>query len=91
MDFFYGLDNGNYATFKATIINGITAGSIAQPENLNEMYLLAAQWLKTTGPAPAGLASTFAMKLDLPEKPKPGRQRRENDKEQNKNKDKESE
>jgi hypothetical protein len=23
MDFFYGLDNGRYATFKATIINGI--------------------------------------------------------------------
>jgi hypothetical protein len=36
MDFFYGLDNGRYAAFKATIINGITAGSIDQPENLNE-------------------------------------------------------
>jgi hypothetical protein len=55
------------------------------------MYLLAAQWLKTTGPAPTGLASTFATKLDLPEKPKPGRQRRENDKEQDKNNNKESE
>ncbi len=71
MDFFYGLDYGRYATFKATIINGITAGSIDQPENLNEMYLLAAQWLKMTGPSAMGLASTFAIKLDLPEKPKP--------------------
>jgi hypothetical protein len=90
MDFFYGLDNGRYATFKATIINGITAGSIAQPENLNEMYLLAAQWLKTTGPSPAGLASTFALKIDLLDKPKPGRQRREKEKEKEQDKVKES-
>ena len=80
MDFFYGLDNGRYATFKATIINGITAGSIDQPENLNEMYLLAAQWLKTTGPSATGLASTFAIKLDLPEKPKPEKVKREQEK-----------
>jgi hypothetical protein len=51
------------------------------------MYLLAAQWLKTSGPAPAGLASTFALKMDLPEKPKPGRQRRENEKQQDKTKE----
>lgn len=71
MDFFFGLDNGGYANFKATIINGITAGSIGQLENLNEMHLLAAQLLKTTGLTQAGLASTFARKLDLPDKPKP--------------------
>ena len=46
MDFFHGLDNARYASFKAEIINGLTAGSIAQPKDLNAMYLLAKQWLK---------------------------------------------
>jgi hypothetical protein len=86
MDFLFGLDYGRCDTFKATIINGITAGSITQPKNLNEMYLLAAQGLKTTGPAQAGLASTFAMKPDLPDKPKPEQQKWEKEKEQEKTK-----
>jgi len=47
MDFFNRLDNGRYASFKAEIINGLTAGSIKQPADFNEMYLLANQWLKT--------------------------------------------
>ena len=67
------------------------AASIDQPENLNEMYLLAAQWLKMTGPTQAGLAGTFAMKLDLPEKSKPYKQRRDKEKEQEKAKTSESE
>jgi hypothetical protein len=37
-----------------------------QPATLNEMYLLANQWLKTTGVTQSGLASTFATKLDMP-------------------------
>jgi hypothetical protein len=32
---------------------------------LNDMYLLANQWLKTTGPSQSGLARTFAIKLDM--------------------------
>ena len=46
MDFFNGLDNGRYASFKAEIVNGLTAGSIQQPADLNAMYLLANQCLK---------------------------------------------
>ena len=46
MDFFNGLDNGRYSSFKAEIINGLTAGSMKQPADLNEMYLLANQWLR---------------------------------------------
>ncbi len=41
------------------------------------MYLLAAQWLKTTGLSATGLARTFAIKLDLPEKSKPEKVKRE--------------
>ncbi len=31
MDFFDGLDNGCYAKFKKSILNGMTAGSVTQP------------------------------------------------------------
>jgi hypothetical protein len=57
--FFYGLDNGRYAEFKKSILNGMTTGSVTQPATLNEMYLLANQWLKTTGVSQSGLAITF--------------------------------
>jgi hypothetical protein len=66
MDFFDGLDNGCYAELKKSILNGMTAGSVMQPATLNKMYLLANQWLKTTGTAQSGLASTFMTKLDMP-------------------------
>jgi hypothetical protein len=67
MDFFDGLENARYAEFKKSILNGMTAGSVTQPAMLNEMYLLANQWLKTTGSTQSGLASTFVTKLDMPD------------------------
>jgi hypothetical protein len=67
IDFFDGLDNGRYAEFKKLILNGMTAASVAQPASLNEMYLLANQWLKTTGTTQSGLASTFVTKLNMPD------------------------
>ena len=48
MDFFRGLDNARYASFKTEIMNGLTSKAIKQPDSLNTMYLLANQWLKTT-------------------------------------------
>jgi len=69
MDFFHGLDNRRYASFKAEIINGLTAGSIVQPKDLNAMYLLANQWLKTAKSHPTGLATTFNTTLDLQDPP----------------------
>jgi hypothetical protein len=45
MDFFDGLDNACYAEFKVSILNGLTTGSVTQPETLNEMYLLANRWV----------------------------------------------
>jgi hypothetical protein len=65
MDFFSGLDDARYASFKAEIVNGLTAGSIVQPKDLNAMYLLANQWLKTAKSHPTGLATTFNTTLDL--------------------------
>jgi hypothetical protein len=67
MDFFDGLDNAQYADFKKSILDGMTAGSVTQPATLNEMYLLANQWLKMTGTMQSGLASMFVTKLDMPD------------------------
>jgi hypothetical protein len=42
------------------------------------MYLLANQWLKTTGTPQSGLASTFITNLDMPNQPvKPGKKGKE--------------
>ena len=66
-----------------------------QPENLNEMYLLANQWLTTTTKThPSGLATTFTTTCDHQETPKSNKntkkQSREKKKEENK-KDEKSE
>jgi len=36
MDFFEGLDNARYASFKTEIMNGLTSKAIEQPQNLTE-------------------------------------------------------
>ena len=41
MDFFQGLDNAHYATFKTDYINGLTSKAIDPLKDLNEIYLLA--------------------------------------------------
>jgi hypothetical protein len=87
MDFFDGLDNARYAAFKVSILNGLTTGAVTQPETLNEMYLLANQWVKTTGAGQTGLATTFVTKVDMPEKPAGGRKGQKKEKEREKNKE----
>jgi len=88
MDFFRGLDNARYSHFKTEIMNGLTAGSIKQPENLNAMYLLANQWLKTTTRNdPKGYATTFTTTLDHQERS--NRRGKKQDKKQEKNSDSE--
>ncbi len=63
MDFFRGLDNARYATFKMDYINGLTSKAIDPPKDLNEIYLLANQWLKPKVTT-SSFASTFSMTLD---------------------------
>jgi hypothetical protein len=87
MDFFDGLDNGRYADFKKSVLNGMTAGSVTQPATLNEMYLLASQWLKTTRALQSGLMSTFVTKLDMPDQgPRTGKRQAKNKDEDTPNK-----
>ncbi len=40
MDFFSELNNGQYAKFKAINVNGLTAKSITEPQDINEIYTL---------------------------------------------------
>ena len=74
MDFFRGLDNNRYGNFKTQIMNDLTAKVLVQPQNLNEMYLLANQWVqvKTTTNA-MGFGTTFTTTLDYQERPKKGK------------------
>lgn len=73
MDFSRGLDNVRYANLKKDILNQLTSKAIMeQLENLNEMYLLANQWLTTDMKShPRRLAMTFMMTCDKQETPKP--------------------
>ena len=78
MDFFRGLDNVQYSTFKTDYINGLTSKAIDPPKDLNEIYLLANQWLKPKA-AGTGYASTFATMLDhLDDRRNPGDRRGRN-------------
>mmetsp|Transcript_8146 Transcript_8146/g.11879 ORF Transcript_8146/g.11879 Transcript_8146/m.11879 type:complete len:557 (+) Transcript_8146:2397-4067(+) len=78
MDFFKGLDDNRYATFKTDLTNQLTLKSIEQPENLNAMYLLANQWLTTKTKNPTGTATTFTTTCDRQEPRKPNRNNNKN-------------
>jgi hypothetical protein len=79
MDFFSKLDNGRYAEFKTTFINGLQMRSLKPPKDLNEIFTLASTYLKpklVTGSG--GIRSTFAMTADTIErKPGEGRGKRQ--------------
>jgi hypothetical protein len=63
MDFFRGLDNARYSTFKMDYINGLMSKAINPPQDLNKINLLANQWLKPKATG-TGYASTFTTTLD---------------------------
>jgi hypothetical protein len=76
MDFFSKLDNGRYAEFKTTFINGLQMKSIQAPKDLNEIFTLANTYLKPKIVAgPGGVGSTFATTADTIER-KPGENKR---------------
>jgi hypothetical protein len=63
MIFFWGLDYAHYATFKRDYINGLTLKAINPPKDLNEIYLLANQWLKPKVTT-SSFVSMFSTMLD---------------------------
>ena len=92
MDFFRGLDDARYGSFKTDFQNQLTLQTIEQPENLNAMYLIANQWLKVhTETTSAGYGTTFVTTLDHQEKPKHGKKNEKNKKEESKKTEKDKE
>jgi hypothetical protein len=79
MDFFHGLDNGRYAEFKVQYLNGLQAGSIVAPKDLNTMFTLANNWLKPKALAGGGYASTYATRVDNVEKKQEGKKDTKNE------------
>jgi hypothetical protein len=55
MDFFRGLDNVRYATFKTEFLNGLSSSAIKKPQDLNAIFMMANQRLK-----PKVTTSSFA-------------------------------
>ncbi len=64
LDFFDGLDNGSYAQFKADIYNGMAAESIKALADVNTVYKLAHQWVKTQTIQKGSSAATFVTSVD---------------------------
>ena len=82
MDFFEGLDYARYASFMMEIMNSLTSKAIKQPKNLNEMYLLAHQWLKTT--MKTNMDCTTMLRYQEWNDKRPGKQQQEKNGEENK-------
>jgi hypothetical protein len=76
MDFFDGLDNGRYAQFKADIHNALTSKMMMDPpKDVNTVYDMAANWVKTQSVQRHGTSTTFVTTVDKtnPRKPNAGK------------------
>ncbi len=59
MDFFHGLDSGRYGAFKTSMINGWSTTAFDPPATVNEIYRVAATWVKPTSRIEGGTAASF--------------------------------
>ena len=59
MHFFAGLDAGRYTSMKTTVYNAMTMGSQKPPVSVNEVYTMAANWVKTQPVQRTGGAAMF--------------------------------
>jgi hypothetical protein len=62
MDFFHGLDNGRYAMFKMNTLNGWAAEAFNPPGTINQIFRIAATWVK---PVPRGDGGTAVSYVTL--------------------------
>ena len=70
MDFFHGLDNNRYGSFKASMMNGWASKSIDTPDTVNLIYRLAGSWVKTNSMRTENrTAASFMTTLDNTSKP----------------------
>jgi hypothetical protein len=59
LDFFHGLDQGRYAQFKTSMLNGWATKAFDPPEIPNYIYRIAGAWVKPTSRIEGGTAATF--------------------------------
>jgi hypothetical protein len=57
MDFFHGLDQGRYGAFKTSMINGWSTKAFNPPATVNDIYRVAAPWVRPTSRGVLQLAS----------------------------------
>ncbi len=72
MDFFDGLNNGRYVSFKADIHNAMTSKTMANPPvDVNTVYDMASNWVKTQSVQRHGTSTKFVTTVDKPTPRKP--------------------
>jgi hypothetical protein len=59
LDFFHGLDQGRYATFKTSMLNGWATKAFDPPDTPNDIYRLAGSWVKPVTKMEGGPGATF--------------------------------
>jgi hypothetical protein len=79
MDFFHGLDNGRYAAFKSNMLNGWAAEAFNPPGTINQIFRIAATWVK---PVPRGDGGTAVSYVTLEDDAKGKAKKKEQQKKQ---------
>jgi hypothetical protein len=64
MDFFHGLDQGHYGAFKSSKINGWSTKAFDPPATVNDIYRVAATWVRPTSRIEGGTAASFMANED---------------------------
>jgi hypothetical protein len=79
MDFFHGLDNARYAAFKSNMLNGWAAEAFNPPGTINQIFRIAATWVK---PVPRGDGGTAVSYVTLEDDAKGKARKKEQQKKQ---------
>jgi hypothetical protein len=64
MDFFHGLDQGRYGAFKTSMINSWSTEAFNPPATVNDIYRVAATWVRPTSRIEGGTAASFMTNED---------------------------
>jgi hypothetical protein len=59
LDFFHGLDQRRYATFKTSMLNGWATKAFDLPQTVNDIYRLAGTWVRPSSKSDGGTAATY--------------------------------
>jgi len=59
LDFFHGLDQARYATFKTSMMNGWATKAFDPPDTPNNIYRIAGSWVKPATKMEGGPGATF--------------------------------